>query len=105
MLRRQAVRLNDAGRTAEALALGEEAITAAREAVARNRAPNLKILSYALEDQAARLEQLPRRGSGHARPHRATPNSRKRKERQAQAMAREAQELWAEYQQEDPVSG
>ncbi|MGC4896970.1 hypothetical protein [Micromonospora sp. DT31] len=89
----------------EALALGEEAITVAREAVARNRATNLKILSYALEEQAARLEKLPRPGTPQARRHAATPHSGKKKVRRAKAMAREAQELWAEYQHGDSASG
>ncbi|PSK62642.1 hypothetical protein B0E53_05451 [Micromonospora sp. MH33] len=105
MLRRQAVRLDDAGRTVEALALGEEAVAVAREAVAGNRAANLKILSFALEDQAARLENLPRLGARQARRHGATPSYSKKKARNAQVMAREAEELWAEYQQGSSASG
>ncbi|MFI0797008.1 tetratricopeptide repeat protein [Micromonospora rubida] len=105
MLRRQAVRLDDAGRTVEALALGEEAVAVAREAVAGNRAANLKILSFALDDQAARLENLPRLGPRQARRHGATPSYGKKKARKAQVMAREAEELWAEYQQASSASG
>ncbi len=105
MLRRQAVWLNDAGRTVEALALGEEAIAVAREAVAGNRAANLKILSYALEDQAARLEKLSGRGSRQTRRPGGTPSFSKKKARRARVMAREAQELWAEYQQGASASG
>ncbi|MFI7217941.1 tetratricopeptide repeat protein [Micromonospora maritima] len=105
MLRRQAVWLDDAGRTVEALALGEEAIAVAREAVAGSRAANLKILSYSLEDQAARLERLSGRGSGQTRRPGDTPSFSKKKARRAQVMAREAQELWAEYQQGASASG
>ncbi|MFD6663676.1 tetratricopeptide repeat protein [Micromonospora chalcea] len=105
MLRRQAVWLDDAGRTVEALALGEEAIAVAREAVAGSRAANLKVLSYALEDQAARLEKLSGRGSRQTRRPGGTPSFSKKKARRAQAMLREAQELWAEYQQGASASG
>ncbi len=105
MLRRQAVWLDDAGRTVEALALGEEAIAVAREAVAGSRAANLKVLSYALEDQAARLEKLSGRGSRQTRRPGGTPSFSKKKARRAQVMAREAQELWAEYQQGASASG